>query len=108
LKKKKIVEKLQEATKELTEENKFPCLICGMNIFHHKNEVFGAIPCLLQLHDILKGHANFNNIMKKLEMKKNMKFIKKKDWKSFECGFCGRSFKFYSGLTNHMEKCEVF
>ncbi len=61
---------IKKTEKKIEKENNFPCLICGLNIFEHRNEVYGAIPCLLQLHDVLKGHANFNNIMKKLEMKK--------------------------------------
>lgn len=61
---------MKKIVKEEQKENKFPCLICGYNIFEHGAESYGAIPCLLQLHDILKGHAKFNNIMKKLEMKK--------------------------------------
>jgi len=37
-----------------------------------------------------------------------MKFIKKKDWKSFQCYYCDKLYKFWNGLTKHMESCKKY
>ncbi len=34
------------------------------------------------------------------------KYIKVKDWKAFECYYCGKLYKFWNGLTKHMENCK--
>ncbi len=52
-----------------------------------------------------KDHLNLQLFKMKRSKKHLIKFIKKKDWKAFECYYCKRLFKFYIGLCKHMTKC---